>query len=131
MLKVKDIMRKNVVTAKENMSVLDAVRLLDERHVGSIVVVDDENKCTGIFTERDAIRVVAQKMNLEEPLSKVMTTRIATISFEASLNDAKELLLSHKIRHLPVTDKEGKLVGLFSFRAFVDEVLGMEKPTQQ
>ncbi len=45
MLKVKDIMRKNVVTAKENMSVLDAVRLLDERHVGSIVVVDDENKC--------------------------------------------------------------------------------------
>ena len=130
MLKVKDIMCKNVVTAKENLSILDAVRLLNERHVGSMVVVNDENKCIGIFTERDAIRVVAQKISLDEPINKVMTTRIATISFEASLNDAKELLLSHKIRHLPVTDKEGKLVGLFSFRAFVDEVFSMEKPAQ-
>ncbi len=130
MLKVKDIMCKNVVTAKENMSILDAVKLLDERHVGSMIVVNDENKCIGIFTERDALRVVAQKMSLDEPVSKVMTTHVATISFEASLNDAKELLLSHKIRHLPVIDKEGKLVGLFSFRAFVDEVFGMEKPAQ-
>jgi CBS domain-containing protein len=130
LFKIKDIMCKNVVTAKENMTILEAVKLLDERHVGSMVIVDDENRCIGIFTERDAIRVVAQKLSLDESLSKVMSTHVATIGFEASFDDAKDILLSHKIRHLPVTDKEGKLIGLFSFRAFVDEVFGMKTTAQ-
>ena len=77
MFKIKDIMCKNVVTAKENMTILEAVKLLDELHVGSMVVVDDENRCIGIFTERDAIRVVAQKLSLDQTLSKVMSTHVA------------------------------------------------------
>ncbi len=123
-------MCKKVVTTKENMPIFDAIKLLNDRHVGSTVVVDDENHCIGIFTERDAIRAVAQKMNLDEPLNKVMSTHVATIGLEASFDDAKALLLSHRIRHLPVIDKEGKLIGLFSFRAFVDEVFGMKTTAQ-
>ncbi len=130
MFKIKDIMCKTVVTAKENLTIWEAVKLLNDRHVGSVVVIDDENHCIGIFTERDAIRVVAQKVNLEEPLNKVMSTHVATIGLEASFDDAKSLLLSHRIRHLPVTDQEGKLIGLFSFRAFVDEVFGMKTTAQ-
>ncbi len=130
MFKIKDIMCKKVVTTKENTPILDALKLLEARHVGSIVVIDDENHCIGIFTERDAIRIVSQKMNLDEPLCKVMSTHVATISIEASFDDAKELLLTHKIRHLPVVDNEGKLIGLFSFRAFVDEIFGMKTPAQ-
>lgn len=130
MFKVKDLMCKKVVTTKENMPIFDAIKLLNDRHVGSTVVVDDENHCIGIFTERDAIRAVAQKMNLDEPLNKVMSTHVATIGLEASFDDAKALLLSHRIRHLPVIDKEGKLIGLFSFRAFVDEVFGMKTTAQ-
>jgi CBS domain-containing protein len=130
MFKIKDIMCKTVVTTKETMPILEAVKLLNDRHVGSIVVIDDENRCIGIFTERDAIRVVGQRFNLEEPVSKVMSTHVATIGLEASFDDAKTLLLSHKIRHLPVTDQEGKLIGLFSFRAFVDEVFGMKSTAQ-
>jgi CBS-domain-containing membrane protein len=128
--KIKDIMCKKVVTAKENMPILEAVKLLNDRHVGSVVIIDDENRCIGIFTERDAIRAVGQRVNLEEPLSKVMSTHVATIGLEASFDDAKALLLSHRIRHLPVTDQEGKLIGLFSFRAFVDEVFGMKTTAQ-
>lgn len=130
MFKIKDIMCKKVVTAKENLTIWEAVKLLNERHVGSLVVIDDANRCIGIFTERDAIRVVAQKVNLETQLNKVMSTHVATIGLEASFDDAKSLLLSHRIRHLPVTDQEGKLIGLFSFRAFVDEVFGMKTTAQ-
>jgi CBS domain-containing protein len=130
MFKVKDLMCKKVVTAKESMSIFEGIQLLSDRHVGSVLIIDDENRCIGIFTERDAIRVVAQKVSLEEPLNKVMSTHVATISLEASFDDAKALLLSHRIRHLPVTDKEGKLIGLFSFRAFVDEVFGMKTTAQ-
>jgi CBS domain-containing protein len=130
MFKIKDIMCKKVVTVKEHTSIFDAIKLLENRHVGSTVVIDDENCCIGIFTERDAIRAIAQKINLEDPLNKVMSTHVATIGFESSFDDAKALLLSHRIRHLPVVDKEGKLIGLFSFRAFVDEVFGMKTTAQ-
>jgi CBS domain-containing protein len=130
MFKIKDLMCKQVVTAKDNLSIQEAIQLLSERHVGSIVVIDDENRCIGIFTERDAIRVVAQKMRLDELLNKVMSTHVATISLESSFDEAKNLMMTHKIRHLPVTDQTGKLIGLFSIRAFLDEVFGMKTTAQ-
>lgn len=128
MLKIRDIMCRKVVTAKEDTSILDACRLLNERHVGSVVIVDEEQKCTGIFTERDAIRVIAQKFSVDQPLSKVMSRHIVTISVESSYEEGRRLLLTHDIRHLPVTDQEGKLIGLFSLRAFLDEIHGMKTP---
>jgi CBS domain-containing protein len=128
MLKVKDIMCKKIITAKEDLSIQQAVQLLNDRHVGSIVVVDDEMKCVGIFTERDAIRVIANKFSTEEPLSKIMSSHVVTISLDCSFDEAKRLMLSHSIRHLPVTDGEDKLIGLFSLRAFFDEVLGIKTP---
>ncbi len=128
MLKIRDIMCKNIVTAKEDISIQDAVQLLNDRHVGSIIIVDEEQKCKGIFTERDAIRVFATKFSPDQPLSKIMSRHIVTVPFEASFDEAKRLMLSHKIRHLPVTDQTGKLIGLFSLRGFFDEVLGIKTP---
>lgn len=128
MLKVKDIMCKTVITAKEDMPILEAVQLLNDRHVGSLVVVDDEQKCIGMFTERDAIRLMATKYSLEETLGKVMSRHVVTISLEASYDEVLRLILSHNIRHLPVTDETGKLIGLFSLRAFFDEILGVKTP---
>ena len=128
MLRVRDIMCKKIVTAKEDSTIQDAVQLLNDRHVGSIVIIDDEQKCIGMFTERDAIRIFAQKFSTDQPLSKVMSRRIITVSLEASFDEAKSIMLSHRIRHLPVTDQTGKLIGLFSLRAFFDEILGLKTP---
>ncbi len=127
-LKVKDIMCKKVVTSKENITIQQAVELLYDRHIGSIIIVNEEEKCVGIFTERDAIRVFAHKFPSEEPLSKIMSKHVVTISLEASFDEAKRLMLTHAIRHLPVTDQTGKLIGLFSLRAFFDEILGIKTP---
>ena len=128
MLKIRDIMCKKVVTAKVDTSIQDAIMLLSERHVGSIVIVNDEQKCIGVFTERDAIRIFAQKVPSNQPLGKVMSSHVVTISLEASYDQAKALMLSHNIRHLPVTDDTGKLIGLFSLRAFLDEIHGVKTP---
>jgi len=129
MLRVKNIMCKKVITAKENLSAKEAVKLLDERHVGSIVVVDDERKVIGIFTERDAIRLMSNDFDMAKSLGNCMSRHVVTISLEASYDEAKRLLLSHSIRHLPVTDEAGKLIGLFSIRGFFDEILGIKTPT--
>jgi CBS domain-containing protein len=128
MLKIRDIMCKKIVTSKEDISIQEAVQLLSDRHVGSIVIVDDEQRCIGIFTERDAIRVFATKFSTDQPLSKIMSRHVVTITLDASFDEAKRLMLSHNIRHLPVTDETGKLIGLFSLRAFFDEVMGIKTP---
>lgn len=129
MLKVKHVMLEDVVTAKPNITAKDAVRTLRETHVGSIVITDENRKCIGIFTERDAIRIIANDVSLDTPIEQVMTKNVATIGKEASLEEARRLIISHGIRHLPVVDSEGKLVGLFSVRKIIDEFYGLTATT--
>ena len=125
MLMVKHVMIENVVTAKPNITAKDAVRTLREKHVGSIVITDNDEKCIGIFTERDAIRIIASDVSLDTPIDQVMTKNVVTIGKEASLEETRRLILSHGLRHLPVVDSEGKLVGLFSVRKLIDELYGL------
>ncbi len=122
---VKRIMIEDVVTAKPNITVKDAVRTLQEKHVGSIVITDNNEKCMGIFTERDAIRIIASDVPLDTPIDQVMTTNVATIGEEASLEEARRLIISHGIRHLPVVDSKGELVGLLSVRRLLEELFGL------
>ena len=124
---VKHIMIEDVVTAKPNITVKDAVRSLHEKHVGSIVITDDNQKCVGIFTERDAIRIIANEVPLDTTIDQVMTKNVATIGEEASLEEARRLVISHGIRHLPVVDSKGELVGLLSVRKLLDELFGLNK----
>jgi CBS domain-containing protein len=126
MLEIQYVMVRNVVTAKENISVEKVIQILYKKHVGSIIVVDDKKKCVGIFTERDAIRVVAQKIPLDTPLSKVMTKHVVTIRGDATLEETRRLVVTSKIRHLPVVDKQGTLLGVFSVRSFLDEIFGLK-----
>jgi CBS domain-containing protein len=95
--------------------------------VGSIVVTDDNEKCVGIFTERDAIRIIANEVPLDTTIDQVMTKNVVTIGEEASLEEASRLVISHRIRHLPVVDNKGKLTGLLSVRKLLDELFGLNK----
>ena len=126
MLKVQHIMVEKVVTAKGDDTVKKAIEILYKKHVGSIVIIDDEERCIGIFTERDAIRLVAQNIPLDKPLKKVMTKHVVTIREDATFEEAKRSIVSHRIRHLPVINQEGKLVGLVAIRKFLDELFGIK-----
>jgi len=123
-LMVKHIMIEDVVTAKVNITIKDIVRTLYEKHVGSIVITDDNQKCVGIFTERDAIRIIANEVPLDTAIDQVMTKNVATIGEEASLEEARRLVISHGIRHLPVVNRKGELTGLLSVRKLLDELFG-------
>ncbi len=122
---VKHLMIEDVVTAKANITVRDAVRTLQEKHVGSIVITNDSQKCVGIFTERDAIRIMANEVSLDTVIDQVMTKNVITIGEEASIEEAKRLVISHGIRHLPVVDSKEELVGLLSVRKLLDELYGL------
>jgi CBS domain-containing protein len=119
---VRDLMVKDVVTAKKDITVKECIDILFKRYVGSVVVINNEGKCVGIFTEHDAIRIVAQNIPLDTPLEKVMSTNIHTVNENTTFREAKEIMNLHKIRHLPVVNPEGQLIGLFSIRNLIDAI---------
>jgi len=121
----RDLMLKDVVTIKGNVPAKEAIELLFKRHIGCIVVINDEEQCIGIFTERDVIRVVAQNMPLDAPIEKIMTKNPCTINEDSIFQEAKSIIISAKIRHLPVIDANGKLIGLISVRHILDELSGL------
>lgn len=126
-MKIRYIMIERVVTAKADTTIESAIKTLDEKHIGSIVITDDEGKCEGIFTERDAIRAIAQNVSLSTPLKEVMTKNPITIWEDASFAEAMALIVSHGIRHLPAVDEEKRLVGMLSIRNFLDEIVGIAR----
>ncbi len=119
------MMVPNVISASPDISVREAINILYEKHIGCVVTVDDDKKCIGIFTERDAIRLVAEKVKLDQPLSNVMTKNVVTVQQDSSINEVRKVITVHKIRHLPVVNQMGILVGLLSVRYLLDQFFGL------
>lgn len=101
------------VTIKGDKTVADALRMMEEFHIGGIPVVDDEGILVGIVTNRD----LRFEQNLRRPISEVMTSKnLITTSQTTNLEEAAEILQKHKIEKLPVVDASGKLVGLVTYK---------------
>jgi CBS domain-containing protein len=118
---VRDLMIKDVVTTKKGISVKQCIDILFKMHIGSIVIIDEDKKIIGIFTERDIIRVIAQDIALNTQIENVMTTNVVTVSIDSAFAEARELMRTYRIRRIPVVDSEGKLAGLISVRHIIDE----------
>jgi CBS domain-containing protein len=125
MLKVKHMMLTNVITASPSMTVKETIEILYEKHIGCVVSIDEDKKCIGIFTERDAIRLVAENVDLDQPLGNLMTKNVITIQEDSSINEVRKTIQTHSIRHLPVVNQEDRLVGLLSVRALMDQFFGL------
>jgi len=105
----------NVVTIRQQATILDACRLLSEHRIGALPVVDDDGQVVGIFSERDAVRALARQGSsaLGLTLSDVMTRDVLTCKSEDSLDDIMAVMTDRRVRHLPVVEG-GKLVGIVS-----------------
>jgi CBS domain-containing protein len=95
-------------------SVLDALKLMAEREVGALVVLEGE-KLAGIFSERDyARKVVLQgKSSKDTPVSEIMTRKVVCVRPDQSVEDCMALMTDKRIRHLPVLQGE-RVIGVIS-----------------
>jgi len=102
-------------TIAQSASTLDAARLMNEHHVGSLIVTDTFNKIAGIITERDILTriVTAQLDPATTQVAKAMTTDVIHCTPESSLTEVRHLMTDCKIRHIPVTNND-ELVGMIS-----------------
>lgn len=113
--KVKDLMvrKEKLVTLSSEATISEAAKVMEENNVGSVLVVE-EGKLKGIFTERDVVRAIAENIPVNEKIGKVMTTNVITVDEEDYLSKAVYIVSEKGVRHLPVIDKKGNLVGIIS-----------------
>ncbi len=101
-------------------SVSEACAVMHARRVGAVLIADAERQLQGIFTGRDAVRLLAEGLDGKAtPVSAVMTHHPTTLGPRASAMDALLLLNDGGFRHVPIVDR-GKVVGIVSrydFRA--------------
>ncbi|MBX9634664.1 MAG: CBS domain-containing protein [Magnetospirillum sp.] len=114
------IKHQTVVAMPPQTSVRDAAKEMSKRRIGAVVVVED-GKLAGIFTERDGLfRVLADGLDPETTLlAQVMTTNVTTITPDKSLLNALHLMQENSFRHLPVVDG-GAPKGMLSIRDALD-----------
>ena len=113
-LKVKDVMKTNVVVVNADAPVVEAAKLMAKHSIGSIVVIEN-NEVVGIITERDIVRkIVAQEKNSYIKIKEVMSHPIIVTSPEISIESAANIMKKNNIRRLPVIDKKGYIVGIIT-----------------
>ncbi len=101
------------VTIYPEMTVNDALLLMSDFKIGGIPVVDQNNFLIGIVTNRD----LRFERDLQKPIREVMTKdKLVTTSHDTNLDQASDILQHHKIEKLPVIDKQGRLIGLITYK---------------
>ena len=117
-----------VHSVRPTATVFEALRVMAEKNVGAVVVVDGEGKLHGIFSERDFARKAAgtRKVTDATGVREVMTTRVVSINPDTRINECMALMTEKRIRHLPVLDGE-KLIGLVSIGDVVKSMLSEQE----
>ena len=116
----------DVAAVGVEVSAAAAIRLMLDRHVGAVGVVDSEGLVAGIFTERDVLR----KLSLTgrdpstTPVRELMTTPVELATLSMTPGEALAIMLERHFRHLPVVDNSGKLLGMLSIRNLLEQRIG-------
>lgn len=116
---VNDVLRTkghSLVGVDVSATVIDAVRAMNDHHIGAVLITDALGAVVGIFTERDVLRrIVAAGLDpLLTPVRKVMTPNVISCDLFTDLDDIARTMQSRRIRHLPIRDADERVVGVIS-----------------
>jgi CBS domain-containing protein len=116
-MRVADIMEVPPVTVTEETTIDDAAKLMWEKNVGSVIVVDEGGQMHGIVTEKDVVFSVSKSMTGKGiPVSSIMSRTQLRASPREGIATAVEKMRKAGVRHLPVVEKNGSAVGMISMR---------------
>jgi len=135
LIPVSDFMTTNVVTANENQNVRHVCKLMCNKKVGSVIILKNmkdsssnttkNGKVVGIVTERDYVHLVgfSDVVNVDVPISEIMSKPLITIRKSASINDAISIMQAKNIRRLPVVGNNGKMVGIITDKDILKAIM--------
>lgn len=132
MTTVKDILSRKpeTISIHQGATVLDALKLMAEKNIGSVVVTDADGNYKGIVTERDYSRkvVLKGKNSTSTPVEEIMTTDCPTVGLKDGVDHCRQLMSSMNIRYLPVFSGN-ELKGIISMSDVVKETIAMQQQT--
>jgi CBS domain-containing protein len=110
----------DVATISENRSVSDALHVLRERRIGALIVTGLDAPLVGIFSERDAVRAIAEHGAdaLSMKVHDLMSSPVTRCTPETSVNELMGMMTAERIRHVPVVE-HGALIGVVSIADIV------------
>ncbi|GAA3727762.1 MAG: CBS domain-containing protein [Flavobacterium sp.] len=120
---------RNVYSIVSNLTVYDALKVMGEKNIGAILIIDD-NVLKGILSERDYARkiVLKDKSSKETFVHEIMESNVFTVKLSDNLEDCMELMSEKRIRHLPVLE-DGIVVGIISISDVVKAIIEIQKDT--
>jgi CBS domain-containing protein len=118
MATVKDLLEikgPKIVAVGPDATVHNAAIVMNEHHIGALIVMEDDH-VVGMFTERDVLhRIVAQDRDPSRTqVREVMTTEVYCCTPQTGVDEARAAIKNRRIRHLPVVDGGGRVLGLIS-----------------
>ena len=118
-----------IYTVPSTGTVFEALQVMCEGNTGAVLVTEDE-KIVGIFTERDYAREgeVKGRVAKETTVADVMTKQMVLIKPETTLDECGELMGKYHVRHLPIVEKD-RVVGIVSIRRLAESLLEQKQGT--
>lgn len=119
----------NVINISPDVLVIEALKLMDEKNIGSLVVMQND-QYLGILTERDYARkiILKGKSSADTPVHEIMSTGLPRITPENSIDTCMHIMSENNIRYLPVFDHD-KLCGIISINDVVTETILAQRET--
>lgn len=130
MKRVKDILDvkgREIYSIEPDASVYDAMKLMADKEIGSLVVMEG-TKLVGLISERDYARkvILMGRSSKSTQVREIMTTRVVYAQPEQNIEECMALVTEKRVRHLPVID-EGRLVGVISIGDLVKSIISEQK----
>jgi CBS domain-containing protein len=118
---------KSIFIIPPEAAVLEAIKIMAEKRIGALLVVDGE-EIVGIITERDYARkvVLLGRSSKDTPVRDIMSSPVMYVSPENTNEQCMALMTENRLRHLPILDK-GKLVGMISIGDLVKDIISEQR----
>ena len=124
MLKVKDVMTKDVVSVKKDTPIYEAMEILRKNDITGMPVIEDDMTLVGVITEKDVLRLFyAGEEEKNETVGFFMTRPAVSYRENENLRSVCDFMMINYFRRVPVVSEQGKLVGIISRPDIIDYIL--------
>ncbi|NZA28293.1 CBS domain-containing protein [Luteimonas sp. SJ-92] len=113
-----------IFAVSPDVPVIEAIRLMGQKHIGAVLVMEG-GRLAGILSERDYARkiVLEGRSSKDTPVRDIMTAKVITIGLDDSVQGCMQVVTRDRIRHLPVVDAAGNVLGVVSIGDLVKAVI--------